>query len=387
MISIRECCDKVEEIEQEHTSFMRSHIEPIIDFYIELFDYMITINRRTNDENINEYVKSISTKTVSRKSLLRPIFKKKEFIKKVSDCKNIKFDNKLKIVRSSLPELVKDLKFLKAELVEILRFKVYDDEDDIVRNKTLYVSLFSDIEMLMPKIFDYKWFIRQKADTEWNPFKLSTMLGMNVCPYCNRQYTFTVSNSNRHTTRPELDHFLPKGEYPLFALSFYNLIPSCTVCNRDLKGSTSFDPTTHFSPYDENLRHEFLKYDYSPLTYEGSVGLSDDITLKLKINNSCDESLSIKLESNMKVFKYNDIAIHHRDVAQEIIRKRAISEDRYIQILQETFPNANLTLEEAYRYAYGNFYNEKDFGKRPLAKLTKDIAINVGSIHPYKDEK
>jgi hypothetical protein len=28
------------------------------------------------------------------------------------------------------------------------------------------------------------------------------------------------------------DHFYPKAIYPFFALYFYNLIPSCKVCNK-----------------------------------------------------------------------------------------------------------------------------------------------------------
>lgn len=106
------------------------------------------------------------------------------------------------------------------------------------------------------------------------------------------------------------------------------------------------------------------------------------VRLDFSTINECAKNL----ESNLKVFRYNNIAFHHRGVAQEIIRKRHFSEDNYMQILQNTFPNAHLSIEEAYKYAYGNFYDEKDFAKRPLAKLTKDIAINVGAIHTLNED-
>lgn len=61
-------------------------------------------------------------------------------------------------------------------------------------------------------------------------------LKIRTCPYCNRNYTFTVKSScstevRAFTTRPEFDHFYNKSQHPLLALSFYNLVPSCSICN------------------------------------------------------------------------------------------------------------------------------------------------------------
>ncbi|WP_411377680.1 hypothetical protein ACLHWR_05170 [Flavobacterium psychrophilum] len=93
--------------------------------------------------------------------------------------------------------------------------------------------------------------------------------------------------------------------------------------------------------------------------------------------------MKAKIDGNTKVFELNKIINEHKDIVQEIIKKRHISNDNYIDTLQKTFPEAKLTLEEAYRLAYGNFYGEKDFNKRPLAKLTKDIAVSIGSLKKY----
>lgn len=61
-------------------------------------------------------------------------------------------------------------------------------------------------------------------------------LKIRTCPYCNRNYTFIVKSScstgeKTFTTRPEFDHFYNKSQHPLLALSFYNLVPSCSICN------------------------------------------------------------------------------------------------------------------------------------------------------------
>ena len=60
--------------------------------------------------------------------------------------------------------------------------------------------------------------------------KIMNASHVKVCPYCNRE---EIHNANYHKTS-EFDHFIPKGfkdKYPLFALSYYNLIPSCKNCN------------------------------------------------------------------------------------------------------------------------------------------------------------
>ncbi len=41
-----------------------------------------------------------------------------------------------------------------------------------------------------------------------------------LCPYCSLD------------TNPDLDHFLPKGDFPEFSLHGTNIVPICTPCNR-----------------------------------------------------------------------------------------------------------------------------------------------------------
>ena len=47
-----------------------------------------------------------------------------------------------------------------------------------------------------------------------------------VCPYCSEEDIEPTDN-----TKKQIDHFLPKRQYPFYALSYYNLIPSCGTCN------------------------------------------------------------------------------------------------------------------------------------------------------------
>lgn len=68
----------------------------------------------------------------------------------------------------------------------------------------------------------------------------------------------------------DLDHFLPKSICPLVGLSFYNFVPSCSVCNEKLKGADRIGETDkqkliQLSPTSEQYRFEQeiqIKIDY-----------------------------------------------------------------------------------------------------------------------------
>lgn len=50
--------------------------------------------------------------------------------------------------------------------------------------------------------------------------------GINICPYCGKDEVIESDRSKR-----QIDHYLPKRKYPFFALSYFNLIPACDLCN------------------------------------------------------------------------------------------------------------------------------------------------------------
>lgn len=79
------------------------------------------------------------------------------------------------------------------------------------------------------------WYDRFKASNngeDWNTKVLCEKLGVDVCPYCNRQYIYTYERDNvGKKNTAEIDHFKPKSKYPYFSCSLYNMIPSCGICN------------------------------------------------------------------------------------------------------------------------------------------------------------
>lgn len=382
MISIRECISESDLLtaREQHISFISEEVKKRVDFYKNLFETIqLTHQGKIEDDDIENNIKKIKLHHSQYDSFIKVIFKDNKSV----DKKYKKLKNK-SLFRKELKDFKKVLKILNdlhTNCRRILGLDLSSNEEDIVLYKK-YEEKYRNYKILLNKIFDYEnWFQKITPEKEWGPYQLTKKLGIQVCCYCNRQYTFTLSKGVKKITRPELDHFLPKSKHPLLALNFFNLIPSCSVCNRDCKGTVDFSYEKYLSPYESNPKHQLIKYDYKPETYLGAIGKTDEIKVFTKINEENeDQRLQEKVKGNIKVFEYNKIANEHRDIVQEIIKKRCIFNDKYIETLQQAFPDIHLTLEEAYQLAYGNFYDEKEFTKRPLAKLTKDIAVATGVI-------
>lgn len=69
----------------------------------------------------------------------------------------------------------------------------------------------------------------------------SDLYTINTCFYCNRAYINSYEVSKACKKRQfDLDHFIPKKVCPLFAISLYNFIPSCQICNSRVKGNVVY---------------------------------------------------------------------------------------------------------------------------------------------------
>ncbi len=393
MISIRECVSDVDLIRDEHVTFVNSYTERVIGFYLDVFKYLKkledTKGKGKTKIKINRDIKEIKNKNKSGdyKDLLKAFLNKGCALSKEDKAYQIKYRDNWIDSSINLTDVISRLENLKINSKKILEFNFDGNSLAIQRSYKLLQLFHTDISFLLGKIFDYDgWFSLLDNHKSWGPYQLTKKLNLNSCPYCNRQYTFTVINlKGGKVARPELDHFLPQSKHPLLALSFYNLIPSCHVCNSSVKGSADTKYETHLNPYEKNDKHSLMRFTYVPQTYEGAVGLTEEVDVELKYNgDSADTITKAKVEGNIDLFCLNDLYKNHSDNVQEIIRKREVSGDKYIEIMQKTFTDFPIKIEDAYRLAYGNYYLEKDFSRRALSKLTKDIAIELDTLIEYK---
>lgn len=221
----------------------------------------------------------------------------------------------------------------------------------------------------LSSVFNYKRFTKTNA-TYYCGYDLSQKLNIKTCPYCNRKYTVTIAKGIKRTTRPDFDHFFPKSQYPLLALSFYNLVPSCLICNRTIKNQEVIVYGKYVHPYEEGFDNA-LKINFFPRDVDSSVGIQTNYEI-IPVLDPLQPVKAKKCSDSFHLFKLKEIyeESHNGEIA-DIIRKHHISNGRYLEILKNAFPIGSV--DELYRLAFGNYYSEDDFEKRPLSKLTKDI--------------
>jgi hypothetical protein len=194
-----------------------------------------------------------------------------------------------------------------------------------------------------------------------NAYYLVEELDITVCPYCNRNYVHNVIPNGKNMLRTcELDHFYPKSKYPLLALSFYNLIPSCKTCNQTFKKEKliSYNPYTSLKDFQFRLKIENSKFYYD------KSGLKIDFSEAKQI-----------LGKNFTELCIEELYNQHKDIALELIQKSQTYNESYIDELFNKYEGTLFrSREDVLRLALGNFVETEDFEKRPLAKFTHDIA-------------
>jgi hypothetical protein len=88
-----------------------------------------------------------------------------------------------------------------------------------------------------------------------------------------------------------------------------------------------------------------------------------------------------RINENHTLFEIQTLYHKHGDIIAELFKKKHISNDKYIEILKNTYPALkNISYQELYKLAFGNYYNEEDYIKRPFAKLTRDICEQLELI-------
>lgn len=311
----------------------------------------LRVSKNIVDEHFNE-VKVSLLKCINR--IIRDGYikkgKKKDKIINLSD--NLRLYLNTFLFNDYLEKLIKgDIQFLISEI-----------EYNKKNNPTFSIKKNNDYIILYNIFVDHGY-------GKISKYNFVKKININTCPYCNRNYILT--SKRKKTVKPEIDHFYPKGIYPLFAASFYNLIPSCQSCNGQF-GKHEIDS------YLLKLKNP---YDIK----------NDDFVFSFKVNNisiinplsgqsSVDVVLKSKIDSNSEVFNLENYYLMHDDhVLELIIKSRTKYSDKYRDYLTK-ISKYSLSKTEVDRMILGNYSQEKEQHKRPLSKLYQDIGIELGLI-------
>ena len=204
----------------------------------------------------------------------------------------------------------------------------------------------------LKKIFDYTAFTKKRYDKDkkeiteytgisiknWSAYQLTFHLGTRVCCYCNRQYTNTLNIDNKGYARPQLDHFYPKSKHPYFALSLYNLIPSCSTCNAGFKkdqdplslGSNNKPSDKFLHPYEskinDRIKFKLMTKQPHSINKRFQSIKPEDFDITIQHAASCEKS-----ERSLDLFKIEKLYKLHKVEVAEAINKLIAYNDRAIK--------------------------------------------------------
>jgi hypothetical protein len=149
-----------------------------------------------------------------------------------------------------------------------------------------------------------------------------------------------------------------------------------------LKGAKDFYSLKHLHPYEEGFNDrckfnvEFKKdheYDYVSFWYKPH---SDVFNIKLRHSpDTADDELKQCMDRNIETFQLNGLYDEcHKDYVSELILASREYNDDAIDMIMITFKHLFTKREDAVRFLTRNYVSIDDLGKRPLAKLNRDIA-------------
>lgn len=328
---------KWEKIKEEHSEWYSDNILP-------------------NIRNAYEFIESQKSKSYSMKKyleLLKKIIDKgKDFIIQKElflDYENKEIDKIIKIMKK---------KNKKSKSILEIRFEKLNISEEYLPNQ----------------LFCYKKL--QTGNKNWNRHKLLSLIGIEICPYCQRNYISSYEESNDEKTTADLDHFYPKSLYPFLALSLYNFIPSCQICNSRFKGNK--DTRDSIYPYEEGFDELGVKFKTSKEVISEILGERySDFYVKIDYENLKNKEDGEKVKNSIENLELDRVyKKSHNQYIQNLLYNIEKYPENYLENCVEMFESnvdKKKQLEEYFKDIVKEPYRKRIENGEPLAKLTKDI--------------
>ncbi|MCW3109091.1 MAG: hypothetical protein JWQ09_3597 [Segetibacter sp.] len=252
-------------------------------------------------------------------------------------------------------------------LEELLTLKPKDIKAKIVEINTDYPTFFEkdhDSQFVLYNIFV------EHAYKHLDKHAFIKGIDVDCCPYCNRSYIYYLDKNKE--IKPQIDHFFPTSLYPLFAVSFYNLIPSCQTCN-GFGGKEEKCPIIYnlVNPYD--VKNTDFLFSYEVVDIKVIAPLAD--------KNSIIVNFTSQLDGNVEVFKLDELYKLHADHVLELVIKSQLKYTPVYRKYLKKYKKLKFTDEEIDRMILGSYTLTEEIHKRPFAKLYQDIGKELGLIN------
>lgn len=186
-------------------------------------------------------------------------------------------------------------------------------------------------------------------------------MGLKTCVYCNAIPTM----SNNGEVFYQMDHYLPQSLYPFLGTCFYNLQPSCGVCN-DYKKTQDCD----FGLYVNSEQHK----DLSPFRFvpkieslDGPYPRCEEILFRGKGANVTKES-----QAHEEMFHINNLYAGYKDEVSALYADAYKMNPTMVEVNAECW-GIPATRKDVLAYMSDHLsLEEKDVHKKTLTKLKQD---------------
>lgn len=298
------------------------------------------IIKNIEDKNYFNLAKLIKRKYSSQFSLF--VFYKK-IQKEIKKIRNVRVRKKLRKLNW--------YKILVGNIAEIRQ--IISSNKSLLFEREHYKNIFEDL-------------YEKNLSNVKAPFKkpfFSLFEDLNVCPYCNRNFInpiykeHSVGGDNKNQS-PDIEHFFPKSIYPFLSLSISNLLPSCAFCNK-IKSDVDTYKHNCLSPYE--IKNSDFRFDFT---------LKSERVKEVKLisKKGCKNSEILHLES-----LYNQVHSKYiNDIFDDVLK--------YPKSYKDSLKKEFKLTEDDYKKVFRNYYDEKDFNKQPLSKMTKDLYNQIKGL-------
>lgn len=204
--------------------------------------------------------------------------------------------------------------------------------------------------------------------------RLLTHMGVEVCPYCNRQYINNYVYKNEPKSTADVDHFYPKSLFMLFSLSLFNFVPSCQLCNSRFKSDKGVEILL---PYEKGFTED-VRFKMIGGSSDSILGNDTDFELTLDVTGSTTHFRKVK--NSIQLFRHAEIYQSHKNTVRELLFKKQAYNKAHQADLQNLLKDMGLeqmSKREMNLFQFGYTLDPQDFGQRPLSKLAYDIYMQA----------
>lgn len=255
----------------------------------------------------------------------------------------------------------------KVLTLEPIEWKQYIDkynevlkrEPDMLTTEVAYTK--TKKKVLKGKLYERIIICLQYAKARVILGEIHQQMGLKTCVYCNAIPT----TSNNGEVFYQMDHYLPQSLYPFLGTCFYNLQPSCGVCN-DHKKTQDCD----FGLYVNSEQHKELSpFRFVPKieSLDGPYPRCEEIQFRGKEANVTKES-----QAHEEMFHINNLYAGYKDDVSALYADAYKMNPTMIAVNAECW-GIPATKEDVLAYMSDHLsLEEKDVHKKTLTKLKQD---------------